>query len=557
MKNQLSKLLEPKINGPEITSLLVELLNVKISESTIKKELEQHPDYPSLLSISDVLKSYGIENIGIKFNHNKFTEIPVPFITQFKSVERGIQFFTVVKDIKENIIHFLDPEKHSWRVLAKDDFLKRCSGVALLTEAGDDAGEKNYVKIRKEEKRKNVLQYFAILFIPVAVVIAGIIALLQYGTSTLLPFVFSIFTLAGGVVGALLLWYELDQHNPVLQQICNAGKKVNCSAVLQSKASKVAGVSWSSIGFSYFMGMLLLFLFFGITSPVVLSAVSWINAIAVPYVLFSLYYQWHVAKQWCVLCLSAQGLLVLQLTTALLGGWYTLLPFGAIRDELFSPTTLTAFVIPFIITAILVPSLQKAKEGKRYYTELQKLKHNRQIFEALLQKQKEVTENPQGLGIILGNPNAPYKLIKVCNPYCGPCAKAHTPMEELLHNNSDVQLQILFTATNTEGDIKTPPVKHLLAIAANNTEAIVKQALDNWYFAEKKDYETFATKYPMNGELKQQEAKIGAMKNWCDKTTIAFTPTFFVSIPNHDGFTRYYQLPEIYSVADLKYFFSV
>ncbi|HEY2583244.1 MAG TPA: vitamin K epoxide reductase family protein, partial [Mucilaginibacter sp.] len=553
MKNQLSKLLEPKINGPEITSLLVELLNVKISESTIKKELEQHPDYPSLLSISDVLKSYGIENIGIKFNHNKFTEIPVPFITQFKSVERGIQFFTVVKDIKENIIHFLDPEKHSWRVLAKDDFLKRCSGVALLTEAGDDAGEKNYVKIRKEEKRKNVLQYFAILFIPVAVVIAGIIALLQYGTSTLLPFVFSIFTLAGGVVGALLLWYELDQHNPVLQQICNAGKKVNCSAVLQSKASKVAGVSWSSIGFSYFMGMLLLFLFFGITSPVVLSAVSWINAIAVPYVLFSLYYQWHVAKQWCVLCLSAQGLLVLQLTTALLGGWYTLLPFGAIRDELFSPTTLTAFVIPFIITAILVPSLQKAKEGKRYYTELQKLKHNRQIFEALLQKQKEVTENPQGLGIILGNPNAPYKLIKVCNPYCGPCAKAHTPMEELLHNNSDVQLQILFTATNTEGDIKTPPVKHLLAIAANNTEAIVKQALDNWYFAEKKDYETFATKYPMNGELKQQEAKIGAMKNWCDKTTIAFTPTFFVSIPNHDGFTRYYQLPEIYSVADLKY----
>ena len=86
---------------------------------------------------------------------------------------------------------------------------------------------------------------------------------------------------------------------------------------------------------------------------------------------------------------------------------------------------------------------------------------------------------------------------------------------------------------------------------------MIKQALDDWYLAENKNYEAFAAKYPMNGELKRQEAKIETMKNWCDKTEIAFTPTFFVSVPNDDGSTRYYQLPEIYTVADLKYFFSV
>ena len=130
-------------------------------------------------------------------------------------------------------------------------------------------------------------------------------------------------------------------------------------------------------------------------------------------------------------------------------------------------------------------------------------------------------------------------------------------MEELLENNPDVQIQILFTASNIEGDIKTPPVKHLMAIAEKNNETIVKKALDDWYLAETKDYESFALKYPMNGELDKQEEKIVVMKDWCDKAVIAYTPMFFVSLKDeNEDKINYYQLPEIYNVADLKYFFS-
>jgi protein-disulfide isomerase len=101
---------------------------------------------------------------------------------------------------------------------------------------------------------------------------------------------------------------------------------------------------------------------------------------------------------------------------------------------------------------------------------LQRLRHNPQIFNALLAKQKVVTESTEGLGIILGNPNATNKIIKVCNPYCGPCARAHIPMEELLNNNPDVQIQIIFTATNKEGDVRASPVRHLLDIYENNSQ---------------------------------------------------------------------------------------
>lgn len=48
------------------TSKLLKELQVKISISSIRKALEEHPDYPSLLSISDALTSWKIENISIK-----------------------------------------------------------------------------------------------------------------------------------------------------------------------------------------------------------------------------------------------------------------------------------------------------------------------------------------------------------------------------------------------------------------------------------------------------------------------------------------------------------
>ncbi|HEY4326117.1 MAG TPA: vitamin K epoxide reductase family protein [Mucilaginibacter sp.] len=557
-QNYLAKLLDPKLNGPEITSLLAELLEVKISEGTIKKELEQHPNYPSLLSISDVLNNYGIENLTVNVDDDKIAKASVPFITQIKGAKSNTDFFTVVKGIGDDSIHYFDPESQRWRFSSLPDFIKKCSGIVLLTEVKDGAGEKEYLEKVSEEKRRRRAQNFTIFCIPAIVLVAGVIAFLQNGTGALLPFIFSVFTLAGAVLGVLLIWHELDQYNPVLQQICRAGRKVNCSGVLQSKGAKIAGVSWTSIGFSYFIGELLLLMFGGITSLQTLFVVGCFNVLAVPYIFYSVYYQWRIAKQWCILCLCVQGLLILQLAVTLGGNWLTSRFAGNIAPELYLQI-ITSFSIPFITIAILLPALLNSKERNRINIELQKLKHNPQIFETLLVKQKTFVESVEGLGIRLGNPNATYKIIKVCNPYCGPCAQAHAPLEELLHNNPDLQIQILFTATNNEDDITASTVRHLLAIAEKNEEAIIRQALDDWYLADTKDYNIFAERYPMNGELTRQSAKIAAMRSWCDKVAIGFTPTFFIALPanNLDETIAYYQLPDIYSITDLKYFFSV
>lgn len=189
----------------------------------------------------------------------------------------------------------------------------------------------------------------------------------------------------------------------------------------------------------------------------------------------------------------------------------------------------------------------KAKEGMEYKNRFFRMKKDSRIFEALLAKQKKISASAAGLGITLGNPNATNTIIKVCNPYCGPCSKAHPEIHELLHANDNLKVQILFTATVEETDRRSKPVKHLLAIAEKQNEQLTVKALDDWYLPDDKDYDAFAAKYPMNGELKKQDEKIKSMNQWCDEVKIDFTPTFFIN-----G----YQFPENYNANELKYFLT-
>lgn len=134
----------------------------------------------------------------------------------------------------------------------------------------------------------------------------------------------------------------------------------------------------------------------------------------------------------------------------------------------------------------------------------------------------------------------------MCNPYCGPCSKAHPKIDELLEEIPNLKVKIIFTTPNNEDNLALKPVRHLLAISEQkNRKEDIKQALDDLYLSDKKDYDVFAQKYPMNGELIKQGNRIEAMDAWCKKMDISFTPTIFIN-----G----YQLPSAYGIEDINYF---
>jgi uncharacterized membrane protein/thiol-disulfide isomerase/thioredoxin len=529
-----------KSNCIVATQALLRALNIPVTTTTLTETLKEHPDYPSLLAINDALRQWRIDPICLRVEPGRIGELPIPFIAH---IEEGEGQFAAVLTVTDKEITCCDYEKPGKsQIKSREDFFKIWNGVALLPQPTAQSGESDYLhRARKEFWRRTAIpMIMAGCALMVAVFFLSAAVPLNVNLVLLLSLILVKFT--GTVLTGLLLWYEVDQSDPFLRQICMMGKKTNCKAVLQSREANLFGlITWSEIGFFYFAGSFLYILIALAFVPTV-SLLAWFNILALPYTLFSIYYQWRVAKQWCPLCLAVQALLVTEFLLCYLLYWSQ--PVS--HRLLFTYSILPAFLLPVFFWLFSKPFLLKSIAGEKYKLELNRLKRNGQIFDALLQRQKAIVTQPAGLGIILGNPEAANTIIKVCNPFCGPCAQAHPVIEELLRETEDVKVQIIFTAADDVNDRRAKPVKHLMALQGKNDGRLLRQALDDWYMQEKKDYDVFAGKYPLNGELKEQGQSLEGMYNWCREAGITGTPTFFINGR---------RLPDIYTIRDLKYFF--
>ena len=519
------------------TISFLELISVKVNHRTVNEVLQNHPDHDSLLAISDSLKKWKVDTLAMNVDPKNLWNIPLPFITQLRN--KSADFIVVEKVEDETIVYRSSGASKPFRKPITE-FLSRWNPVVLMAETNEESGETDYDKTR----RKFLLQRAKL---PLAFIYIVTFATLIYFSANP-PAGFAAYSsllvlkLAGLLVTSFLLWYEIDKRNPFLQKICSGIGKTNCNAILSSRQSKLFNwLSWSEVGFFYFFGSLALVLLFSL-SPEFFAVAAWLNVLALPYTIFSIYYQGSVAKQWCILCVTVQVLLVLEFIASL--------SFGLLRPVVLSFGT-TLLIVLCLLCAPLLWSLlknvfQRGVNFNKLKTEYLRLKYNDEIFDSLLQKQNAIIGSVESLGIVLGNPQGSIQIIKVCNPYCGPCAAAHPELENLIKENDEVKVRIIFTATTDESDFRKLPVKHLLALDGDHKK--IASALDDWYLPQKKNYQAFAAKYPLNGELNLQEEKIKAMHTWCRINNISATPTFYLNGR---------QLPSNYNVGDLKYFLAM
>ncbi len=59
---------------------LLQLLRVPVTGATVQNTLLNHPDYPSLLSISDALRTWKINTVATRLPKEQLTQLPLPFI---------------------------------------------------------------------------------------------------------------------------------------------------------------------------------------------------------------------------------------------------------------------------------------------------------------------------------------------------------------------------------------------------------------------------------------------------------------------------------------------
>jgi hypothetical protein len=70
-----------KVNNPDaVTQLLLKSLGISVNIDTIAAELEKHPDYPNLIAVGDVLKTFNALNDAFHVTFDELGVVPCPFI---------------------------------------------------------------------------------------------------------------------------------------------------------------------------------------------------------------------------------------------------------------------------------------------------------------------------------------------------------------------------------------------------------------------------------------------------------------------------------------------
>lgn len=499
-------------------------LKIPVSKTYLKQQLHSHPDYRSLLSITDTLDELGIENAAVQIQKDQLHEVPTPFLAHLNGY---VGEFVVVKN-RDNVEQQFP------------GFYERWGGVIVSAEKSLNWSHKeNNEQISKDSKTERTLVLTLCIF-AIFILFSNILSF-HWAKAGLM-----LIAAAGIFVSWMIVSKDLGIENKIADQVC--GKDADCNSVIHSKITKLPfNFGWSDTGIIYFPFLLMTLLITSFNSSLagIYFLLGLFATVGILFTLISVYYQGWVIKKWCRLCLITGALLWLQVLV-LMPQTSTLFKYGFVKIAI-TDVTLVSFIL-FIITSTWSWLKQEIKKNKKLEAEnfaAKRFRRNPNIFNSLLEKQKKLNVNPEDLGIVLGNPAASNTIIKICNPYCHPCAKAHTVIDKLLEENSNLKVQILFKATDDDKDIKAKPVKHLMALNEKNNTALMQRALNDWYLADKKDYDSFAGKYVLNGELENQGARLSAMKDWCEKMKIGFTPTFFVN-----G----YQLPQHYSIEELKYF---
>jgi uncharacterized membrane protein len=525
-------------NLKQVASKYLALLGMAGIERSFIEKLTAHPQYPSLLSLSHAFDYFKINNKGFNAQQQELETIPTPFIAYLSNKAAGKDFAVVQKAEHGKVVYYADKLVHSTTA----DFLKRWLLIGFIVNEEDIAQTKQHYKDAYSSHRTAAIQSAVAGFMLCLVFLVPFGYFIAASGSWPMATAMAFFKTAGCLISMALLYYETGKSNSFIKNICTAGQKTNCDAVLSSKAASIGGISWSQAGFYYFgTGLLLLMLphtlidFNTKTTLLTIAATA-----AAAYIPFSIYYQYKIVKSWCPLCLATQVVLFGELLLyALFTGTFSI---ANISTAALLPVAF-CMVVPILIWYYAKPLLLQAKDAVDYKAAYKRVMYNPEIFNSMLAREPAAPPVPQGMGIVMGNPAAPNTLLKVCNPYCRPCSQSHKDIEQLLQATNTINVKIIYRVPDVAQDKSGPVVKHFLALHKKHNATALEKILMEWYKADNKDFDAFAKKHAVEMGENEFDTEIADMLQWCEEANVSHTPFLFFNGR---------QLPEFYTVEDLQ-----
>jgi uncharacterized membrane protein len=502
--------------------LLFKELNIKITATSIETESEKYPDFPEISCIVKMLKNWNLTSDGYELNFNELSQINYPCITYLFGELACIH--NLQKD-------FVVISNGFWRrkKISIDEFEGLFNGFVLIVKRSEDSGESDYASKRREE----IINFWSL---PAAIVgLSSIVIVLFirnqcFNTSAFYYLItVLIVKLVGVLVTSLLLGRLTNMQVPLMRRICGNN---SCDKILDSKAAYLfKNLTWTEIGFFYFAGTFLA-LFYSCNDQYMLRNVAFLNTVSLPYTAFSLYYQFKIAKQWCLLCTAVQLLL-----------WLEVIIFSKLVNNLEPHfenlwNLYCCLLLPVIIWIILKPYLLKLSQQQIFKQQLYQFKYTVSHFNTLIQQEYKHNLLDDSCSIILGPSDAIRTITLISNPFCTHCLKAHTALTKLVESNKTFKLQLLFCQSNDPTSIL---VLHHLILLNMQMITVVDEAIHNWF--ESTDLTAWVKRYPVEENV-ASHAILSLQSEWYRSIGVNYTPLILI-----DG----RKLPDMYSADDIKY----
>ncbi|RZJ77469.1 MAG: hypothetical protein EOO47_16725 [Flavobacterium sp.] len=518
---------KPRNNVFIAIKAIFQILGKKISNPTIQRFLDLHPNDLSILAIKDCLSEFDIESMVIKANKDKLLDTQAfPFIAHLEYP--SISFVTVT-NIADGLVVYIDGEgKEISTKLA--NFIKRWDGIKLIPTSVKTGDEPSY-NIKNLVDWLSRLKLFGIL-----ILLLGYCSYSFVGITTNTAFVLVVICLFLGLtIGVFLLATSINSIR-FLENICTFKDNFDCNSLLKSDAGRVnEWLSWSEVGFFYFSGSLLALMI----DPSSIKYLFWLNLMSLPYTFYSIGYQ-YVKRQWCILCCSFQLALWMQFL-GLLNYFSFVPPIGLNASTVivlflsFATVSIGWLCIrEYLYNAELLPKSQK---------KLKTFKYDQNVFNYLVRKGTMFVMDEALTPIVLGNLNAKNVITIVSNPYCQPCSKAHKELEDLLERKENLQVRIVFYTGKKEGSNAHKISSHILSLWRND-DINKYEAISGWYGDKDKDLDRFINDYPLKFSDNEASNFLKLQAGWCENVGIVETPTIFLN-----G----YILPNLYDLPELKF----
>lgn len=476
-----------------------------VNKKFCREEIGTHPDYPALTSLTDFLDSGGMEYNAVQADASYIHEFNYPLLAHIK--EPGQEYVHIIGDAA------------SWET--QKDITRHWSGICIFPEKGTrwvNTENDAYQQRGREARLRNM----AAAGLALALFVVAAI----YNPSPLY-IAFGALSLAGLVISILTLGTELGVQNSLVKQVCGAVSKGGCDKVLKSTYSKgIAGFTTGDIASLYFAAQYAGFLYAAVY-PALFSTLVWVSLPGLLVAAWSVYTQSVKIKQWCALCLGIAAVLVLQF---LVSGYIS---FTTDFAALFNTEAIILYAgIALLISLFFLPVKKLLKTNnvnQQKLAELKKWKMDAGIFSRLLSDEENVDVTIWENDLLLGNAGAPVKITVACNPYCGPCALAHTELDKILEKYKDkvcLQVRFLCKASDPSNERTKAVTAILRSFIELKTEHERKLMLSDWFSL--MDYDKWMEKWKPVYQLNVQDY-LQQHENWVNESNIMYTPTFFVN----------------------------